>query len=283
MTFAKLERETGGGTAAPATVAIAWLAPALLCATMARHDRRNTLTFEMIAGLDAALDLAQSEGARAVMLTGREQVFCGGAEISYFTGADAGLADDPPAIRDRYVREIIRIFRRLQAAPFVTLAAVNGYALGGGCELAIACDIRIAAEGARFGLPEVRLGAVPAAAGLQQLARIVGRGKALEMALLGEPIDAAAAAAAGLVRSVHPSAELMQAGVALARNLLAASPIAVAAAKQAIYACETETPEHCDGIALTALDQATSSADWAEGMRAFREKRPAGFRLTAPP
>lgn len=270
------------GAAGPAVLS-EWAAPAVLRVTLARGRQRNTLTFEMLAGLDAALDLATSAGARAVILTGQDRAFCGGAEISYFTEPQAGLADDPAAIRDRYVREIIRIFRRLQAAPFLTLAAVNGYALGGGCELAIACDMRIASEEARFALPEVRLGAVPAAAGLQQLARIIGRARALEMVLLGEPADASTAAAIGLVRSVHSAAELPLASLSLAMRLLAASPAALAAAKQAIYASESEPAEGCDRIALAALDEMTNGDDWAEGMRAFREKRAAGFVLAAPP
>lgn len=259
-----------------------WPETNVLKASMTLPQRRNSLSFALLAALDAALDEAERGAARAVILTGSEGCFCAGAEISYFTDSGSALAGDPTAIRDRYVREIIRIFRRLQSAPFVTLAAVNGYALGGGCELALACDLRIASDQARFGLPEVKLGAVPAASGLQQLARIVGRGRALEMILLGRAVSASEAAAMGLVLSVHAATELNEAALAMLAPLRSASPAAVTAAKHAIYAGECEPATACDDLALSALDTVLAGPDWSEGMRAFREKRPADFTETDP-
>lgn len=256
-----------------------WPRAGFLKVTMAWPERRNSLSFELLAGLDAALDEGERKGARALILTGVERCFCAGAEITYFSDAQSPLAGDPAAIRERYVREIIRIFRRLQAASFVTLAAVNGYALGGGCELALACDLRIASDQARFALPEVKLGVVPAGAGLQQLSRIIGRARAIEMILLGGAVSAAEAAALGLVRSVHGESDLDASALSFLAPLLTASPVAVAAAKQAIYAGECESSAPCDRLALGALDTVLAGRDWLEGMRAFREKRPADFGL----
>jgi enoyl-CoA hydratase/carnithine racemase len=212
-------------------------------------------------------------------MTGSGRSFCGGAHVKYFTDPASPFHRNPRAIRDDYVRPIVRLFGRLRDAPFVTVAVVNGFALGGGCELALSCDFRMMAEEARIGLPEVRLGALPGGGGVQMLARVLGRPRALEVALLGEQLSAAEAKAVGLVGAVHPAAQLEEAALAFARRFLLCSAISIAEAKRALYRCETATAEEADRIALDAVAAAAAGPEWWEGMAAFVEKRPAGFRM----
>ena len=134
---------------------------------------------------------------------GEGRAFCAGAHLTYFTDPASPLRTAID-IRDRYVLPITRLFDRLEAAAFVTVAAINGHALGGGLELALSCDLRVIADTARVGLPEVKRGAFPAAGGVQKLHRFVGRAKALEMILLGRQITAAEAARLGLASAAAP-------------------------------------------------------------------------------
>ncbi|HEV7499956.1 MAG TPA: enoyl-CoA hydratase-related protein, partial [Vicinamibacteria bacterium] len=165
----------------------------------------------------------------------------------------------------------------VEAHPAVTIAAVNGYALGGGCELALACDLRIAAEGAVFGLPEPSLGIIPGAGGTQRLPRIVGLGRAKEMILTGARWDAAQALAAGLVSEVVPAADLLPAARRMAERVLALGPLAVRLAKLALNA-SSEMPLSA-GLLYESTAQAITfdSKDKSEGTTAFLEKRPPRF------
>jgi enoyl-CoA hydratase/carnithine racemase len=237
----------------------------------------NSLTQPLVAAFDAAIDKVTAAKARALIVTGAGKAFCGGAHIKYFTEPSSPFFDNPLAIRDGYVRPILRLFRRLQIAPFATIAAINGFALGGGCELALACDFRLMADSARIGLTEVRLGALPGAGGVQSLARLVGRARALEIILLGEPMSAAEALAAGLVNSVHGNDDLAEAAMAVARRLLRCSPIAIAQAKQGVYRCEGVDIDGANEIGLDLVAAAASGADWREGMTAFVERRRPSF------
>lgn len=250
--------------------------PGVLRLRLARGTTFNTLTFELLEGLDTALETARREGARAVIVTGSHGVFCGGAHIKYFTAADGRLAT-PRAVTEDYVRVILEVFAKLRTMPYATIAAIDGPALGGGFELALACDFRLVAEEARLGLPEVRLGAIPAGGGLQLLAKIVGRAKALEIILLGDRIGGREAVALGLAATAVPRDALTDEALRLAERLLAISPIAVAAAKRAIFACETADADTADRIALEQLSQVASGPDWSEGMNAFVEKRRPAF------
>ena len=247
--------------------------------TLTRGDHHNTLTADLLAELERMLEAVSAAAARVLVVTGSGRSFCGGAHVTYFTDPDSPLHRNPRAIRDDYVQSIVRVFGRLRDAPFVTLAAVNGFALGGGCELALSCDFRLMADETRIGLPEARLGAVPGGGGVQMLARVLGRSRALEIALLGEQLSAAEAKAVGLVGAVYPSAELGEAALAFARRFLLCSPISIAETKRALYRCETATPEEADRIALDAVAAAAAGDEWWEGMAAFVEKRPAGFRM----
>lgn len=245
--------------------------------TLTRGDTHNTLTSELLETLDRLLD--EAAGARVLILTGSGKTFCGGAHIKLFTDPASPFYRDARAIRDDYVLPIIRVFRRLREAPYVTVAAINGAAFGGGCELALSCDFRIMADSAKIGLTEVRLGALAGAGGVQSLAHVVGRARALEIALLGDQLSAADAKAAGLATAVHAADDLPEAALALARRLLLCSPISVAETKRALYRCETAGPDEADRIALDAVLAASAGPEWWEGMAAFAEKRPASFRM----
>lgn len=245
--------------------------------TLACGAALNTLTLELLADFAAALQDARRARARVAIVTGSGKAFCCGGHLTYFTDPASPFFNAPLAIRDDYVRPIIETFRRLQDAPFPTIAAINGVALGSGCELALACDFRLMSEGASIGLTEVRLGAVAGAGGVQLLSKIVGRAKALELALLGDRWSAAEARAAGLVVSTHAEDALDEAALALARRLLKCSPTAVAETKRAIYRCETAGAREADEIGLDAITVAAGGPDWREGMTACVERRSPSF------
>ena len=258
----------------PPAATLAWPFPAIARVTFERAEALNTLTYEMIDALDSSLQAAQEGGARVVVFTGAGKAFCAGAHVRYFTDPASDLALDPSLVRDRYVKRIIDVFRKLRNSPFATIAAINGFALGGGCELALACDFRLIAAQARIGLTEGRVGAIPAANGLQLLAKLVGRAKALEIILLADQLSAERALACGLVNAVHDAVELPEAALALAKRVLLCSPITVAESKRAMLRCETATADEADEIALDALTFVTARPDWREGMNAFVERRP---------
>jgi len=171
-----------------------------------------------------------------------------------------------------------RILRRLETMPKPSIAAVNGYALGGGLELAMSCTLRVASPNARFGQPEVKLGLIPGYGGTQRLPRLVGRGRALEMVLTGEPIDAAEAHRIGLVNHVVPQQELLVFSRGLLGKMLANGPLAIGLAMEAV-----DTGLNCgleEGLRFEAAAFGVSAAseDRLEGTRAFLEKRPPVFK-----
>lgn len=256
-----------------------WPAPGIARVTLTQASSHNTLTTGLLDTLNRLLDEISHRKARVLIVTGSGKTFCGGAHVKYFTDQGSPLYRDPRAIRDDYVLPIVQTFRRLREAPFVTVAAINGFALGGGCELALSCDFRIMADHARIGLTETRLGALAGAGGVQSLAHVLGRARALEVALLGEQLTAADAKAVGLVNAVHPADGLDAAAIAFARRFLICSPISVAETKRALYRCETAGADEADRIALDAVAAAAAGPEWWEGMLAFAEKRPAGFRM----
>lgn len=268
---------TCGASSADASLTLTWPLPEVALMTLSAPATLNTLTDELISAFGNAVDAATKAGARAVIITGSGRAFCGGAHVKYFTDPDSPYHDDPAAVRDVYVAPIIRMFRSLQEAPFVTIAAINGFALGGGCELALACDFRLMAADARIGLTEVRLGAVAAAGGIQVLSQVVGRARALEIGLLGDQWSAEEALRIGLVNAVHDGEALQAAAQALARRLLLCSPISVALTKRGVYRAETMSASEADAMALDTVQIASAGLDWKEGMTAFREKRVPGF------
>jgi enoyl-CoA hydratase/carnithine racemase len=239
--------------------------------TLNRPKKLNAFTIAMLEALEAACArIARDDAVRAVIVASASpKAFCAGADI-----IDWGPLG-PRGMWAQWIRDGQRVFDRLARLRQPTLAAVGGLALGGGLELALACDLRIAAEGARFGLPEVTIGAIPGWAGSQRLPRFVGIGRAKQMMLTGEPIDAATAAAWGLVTEVLPADRLMPRALELARRIAENAPTAVQAVKQLADAAAG------DGIATTleslAAGFAASTEDGREGIAAFREKRKPRF------
>lgn len=241
--------------------------------TVNRPDKLNALNAETVAELGRALERVAAEpGIRAVILTGA-------GEKSFVAGADiAELAKMTPIGGIDVSRQGQDTFRFLETMKKPVIAAVNGFALGGGLELALACHFRVASENAKFGLPEVKLGIIPGYGGTVRLPRVVGRGRALELILTGEMIDAQEAHRIGLINHVYPQAELLTQAEQLAKKMAANGPVAVALAIEAVdhgYHASTE-----DALRLEAnlFGLLASTQDMREGMGAFLEKRKANFQ-----
>jgi enoyl-CoA hydratase len=242
--------------------------------TVNRPDKLNALNDALMDELRTAIGEARRRrDVGAVLLTGAGRAFVAGADI-------AELADQRAVEGKARAERGQRVFRRFETSPKPTLAAVNGFALGGGCELAMACHMRIASEAAKFGQPEVKLGIVPGYGGSQRLPRIVGKGRALQLLLTGEMIDAAEAYRIGLVNRVVPAAELIPAARALLTTILAQGPLAVAHCIEAVDRGLDMGLD--DAIALEAsyFGMLSATKDKEEGMRAFLEKRPPTFTGT---
>jgi enoyl-CoA hydratase len=254
-------------------LSLAWPEPGLAWVNLTRGSAMNTLTLDLISELDRALDEAQAGGARVFVVTGQGRAFCCGAHLQYFTDPESPIGQTPRDIRDRYVGPIARVFDRLETMPFVTIAAINGYALGGGFELALSCDLRIMSETARVGLPEVHVGALPAAGGVQKLQQLIGRGKALEVILLARHLESHEAVLLGLVTAVTPLDRLHAATMELVAQLRRGGPHALAAAKASIYDCEHADRRSAREIGLNAVTMPVGTEEWQEGMAAFVEKR----------
>jgi len=239
--------------------------------TINRPQVRNALSRQVLGELGQALDLLRAdEAVGAVVLTGAgERAFVAGADIGQLkeytlaTGLDAAMQ---------------RLFDTVEAFEKPTIAAVNGFALGGGCELAMACDIRIAADTARFGLPELSLSVLPGAGGTLRLARLVGVGRAIEIILNGRLVPAAEAREIGLVTSVVPPDQLLGAAMATAGQILAKGPLAVRLAKLVVRAgmdADQRTGQVVERLAQALL---YTTEDKREGASAFLAKRSPEFR-----
>ena len=233
------------------------------------HPPVNAISRAVAAGIVEGLTAAEADpGCRALVLTGDgDRCFSAGADLTE-------LAGDAP---DDLVGSI-EVTARLEASRLPVIAAVNGIAFGGGCEIALACDLRICAEAARFGQPEIKLGIMPGWGGTQRLPRLVGRGPALEMLLSGDPIDAARALSWGLVSRVVPSASLGAESLALATLLAERPPLAVAAVKRAVLQGSEESL--ADGLRREReeFNRLLASEDAHEGLAAFVEKRAPSWR-----
>ena len=232
----------------------------------------NALDLETLTALrDRLVELAADEGARVVVLTGAgEKAFIAGADIKYMSGLDVAEATAWGALGHE-------CGRLLETMPKPTIAAINGFALGGGCELALACDIRYAASTAKLGQPEINLGIIPGWGGTQRLARATTLGYAKELILTGRTVDAQEAERRGLVNGVFEPAELMDKVGEVADLLASKSPVALAAAKAA---CNRALQgEHARGLDREADDfgELFASEDAREGMLAFVEKRDPRF------
>lgn len=240
--------------------------------TIDRPEKRNALNGQVRRELMAALDQLESESAvRVVVITGA-------GEKAFVAGADIGEFADRTPMEQRAAMEGRRVFEAIAAFPRPVIASVNGYALGGGCELALACDLRIAARSARFGQPEVNLGILPGGGGTQRLPRLVGLGRAMRLILTGELIGAEEAERIGLVDEVVDDGELRARTLELAGSIAKHSPVALKLIKEAVLA-SAEMPLSA-GLAFERelFISAFSSDDRTEGVAAFLEKRPPSFK-----
>jgi enoyl-CoA hydratase len=235
--------------------------------TIDRPEKRNALNAAVRAALlDALRAAAEDPDVRVVVITGAgEQAFIAGADISEF-------AERTP-VEQREAMRAPTLFDQIWDFPKPMIAMINGYCLGGGCELALACDLRIGADSAKLGQPEIRLGIIPGGGATQRLPRLVGYGKALQLVLTGEIIDAVSAYEIGLLDDIVPATELRARTLEIARAMAEKSPVTLGLAKRALRAAY-ETPLS-SGLEyereLFALAFAT--ADKEEGVRAFLEKR----------
>ncbi len=239
--------------------------------TLSRPEAKNALSRALnLELLRLAGELGGDPAARAILLTGAGDAFSAGADLKERRGVAA--ADSGP-----FIDAISGAIRAWAEMPKPTIALINGAAFGGGLELALACDFRLAADTAVMGLSEVRLGIMPGAGGTQRLARLLGVARAKELVLTGRRIDAARALAVGLVSRVVPPAELDGAGQELADELTACAPLSVAMAKRAID--DGADLPMADALALErrCYDVTLMSEDRNEGLRAFAEKRPPRF------
>jgi enoyl-CoA hydratase len=241
--------------------------------TIHRPDKLNALDRRTVEELVEARDRAVAEPeVAAIVVTGAgERAFVAGADVAEMAALD-------PAAAQRFSHFLQQALDGLERSPRPVIAAINGFALGGGCELALACHLRIAADTARFGQPEVGLGLIPGAGGTQRLPRVVGRGAALELILTGNPIDAVEAHRIGLVNRVVPAAELRTAATAWVATLATRSPIAVTRALDAVLRGADGTRDAGMLIESSLFGLSFATADMREGTRAFLEKRKPAFR-----
>jgi len=245
---------------------------AIAVVTINRADKLNALNADIVAQLGERMrEVAQDSAVRGVILTGA-------GEKAFVAGADIGeLAQMSPLSGIQVSRAGQDVFRFIETMRKPVVAAINGFALGGGLELAIACHIRIASESAKLGLPEVKLGIIPGYGGTVRLPRLVGRGRALELILTGEMIDAQEAYRIGLVNRVVPQAELIATAEALLTKVAANGPVAVALAIEAVDHGYNTTTEDSLRLESNLFGLLASTTDMKEGMTAFLEKRKADF------
>lgn len=238
-----------------------------------RPEVLNALNPQVIEGLASAFDaLRGDDSVRGVILTG-------GGERAFVAGADIGvLATMDPMAGVRISREGQEVFLAIERFPKPVVAAVGGFALGGGFELALACHLRVASENARFGLPEVTLGIIPGYGGTLRLARLVGLGRAVELTLTGEHVPAARALELGLVSAVVPREELQAAAADLLRRITRNGPVAVRLALESIYHAQEASTADALAYESSLFGLLASTEDMKEGMNAFLEKRKPAFR-----
>jgi enoyl-CoA hydratase len=246
---------------------------ALALVTVNRPDKLNALNAATLGELEGVLhELRDDERAHVVVVTGAgEKAFVAGADIGELAKLDA-LSGRETARRGQ------RVFRALELFPKPVIAAVNGFALGGGCELALACHMRLASENASFGLPEVGLGVIPGYGGTQRLSRLVGSGRALELVLSGARISAEEAHRIGLVNRVVPQEKLLDETRALAAAILKNGPVAVRVALEAVQRGLDMPLDEALAFEASLFGVVCATEDMREGMAAFLEKRKPAFK-----
>jgi enoyl-CoA hydratase len=240
--------------------------------TLNRPDRLNAIGSQTLDLLAAALEAAHQDAqVRALVIAGAGRTFCAGADLG-----EIEALPDASGFR-RFVGRMTEVYRMIGECPKPSVAAVHGLAFGGGLELALACDLRVAESGARLGVPEMKLGVLPGAGGTQRLPRLLPAGVAAQMILTGEPISAERAYALGLVNELAPPGEALAAALRLAGELAAGAPLALAAGKCLLHqdpGLDLDAAIARERESVTAL---FGTADRAEGLAAFRERRPGNF------
>ena len=236
-----------------------------------RPQALNALNDQLMDELTAALDVAEADDAvRCMVITGSERAFAAGADIKEMMSKDY-----VQAYREDF---ITRNWERVTRCRKPVIAAVSGFALGGGCELAMMCDLIIASDTAKFGQPEITLGVSPGAGGTQRLTRLVGKSKAMDMILTGRMMDATEAESAGLVSRVVPAASLIEEALAAAAKIAALSPISMMLTKEMVNAAYETTLYEGVRLERRLFHSMFALADQKEGMAAFSEKRKAEFK-----
>lgn len=240
--------------------------------TINRPEKLNALNAQLISALQAAFDKAAADpDTRVVILTGAgDKAFVAGADIAELSGLDGQQAR-------AFVERGHALMGQIERLGKPVIAAINGFALGGGCELALACTLRIASDNAMLGLPEVKLGLIPGYGGTQRLSRIVGRGRALHMMLTGDPISASEAKAAGLITGLVPAQDLAAESGKLAARLAAGAPLAMRAIMDSVHDGADLTFDEAIGVETNQFVTICQTEDMREGSSAFLEKRRPAF------
>jgi enoyl-CoA hydratase len=254
------------------TISLDKVEPGVFLLTIERPKQLNALSPQVLGELARAIvHLNRDSEARALMITGA-------GERAFVAGADIGAMSAMSAVEGReFALEGHAALRALELAPFPVIALVNGYALGGGCELALACDWIVASDKAVFSQPEVNLGVVPGFGGTQRLARLVGKAMALELICTGRQIDAQEALRIGLVNHVVPPAQLRDKGLELARMAAAKAPLAVKMAKHLVQRGQDLDLANANAMEADVFGLLFATADRRDGMDAFLAKRPPKF------
>lgn len=240
--------------------------------TVNRPDKLNALNDATMTELGTVIDQLRADpDVAAIIVTGAGRAFVAGADI-------AELRAKSRAEMHELARRGQDVFLRFETSPKPVVAAVNGFALGGGCELALACHVRIASEHAKFGQPEVKLGIIPGYGGTQRLTRIVGKGRALQLLLTGEIIDAAEAHRVGLANQVVPAAALAEAARGIVKAMLANGPLALARCIEVVNQGADLSLDKALALEAKVFSELAATEDMREGTAAFLEKRAPAFR-----
>ncbi len=243
----------------------------LICLTLDNPAVKNALSQAVILELSRAFALIGADhGVAGVILTGRGSAFVAGADIAELTTIDAVQAE-------QFTRTGQQLFDQIESLGKPVLAAVNGYAFGGGCELAMACTLRIASEHAQFGQPEVKLGVIPGFGGTQRLPRLIGTGRAMQLVLTGETIGAQEALRIGLVNEVVADERLLERAAEILLQIAANAPIAVRLAMEAINRGRDTSVADGQALERALFSICAGTQDKREGTSAFLSKRPACF------
>lgn len=245
---------------------------AVAVVTINRPDKLNALNIKTREeGAQVLDELAHDDSVRVL-------VFTGAGEKSFVAGADIAEFEGRTALTQRDVMLQRSLFNAVDGFPKPVIAMINGFCLGGGCELALACDIRIASDKARLGQPEINLGIIPGGGGTQRLTRLVGEGKAMELILTGDMIDAATALNLGLVNAVYPVEELRAKTMEMANKIAEKSPVALRMAKEAIKIASRSNLDEGLRREVDLFAMCFTSEDKEEGVKAFLEKRKPVFK-----